>query len=159
MSTQRITRSASEKQRGELGNVDPIVETESECSGKNSDETIDAHAAAILLHCDVLQIEALARRGEIPGTKIGRGWIFLRTQLLAAIADKASLESAERRANHCAIRRVTLGGPPGEPDSPARLRGRPRKSAPRLPSLQEIRNQCPTRASEPDRIPADSHSA
>jgi len=37
---------------------------------------IDAEQAATLLQCSKCQVEMLAERGEVPGTKFGRGWIF-----------------------------------------------------------------------------------
>jgi excisionase family DNA binding protein len=63
----------------------------------NSDETIDARGAAELLHCDSTTVEDLARRGELPCTKVGRSWIFVRSDLLAYLAQRGRQEAEERR--------------------------------------------------------------
>lgn len=61
-------------------------------------ETMDADECAALLRCSVDQVEELARTGEIPGVKLGRGWLFVRADLLAYIAELARQQAAERRA-------------------------------------------------------------
>jgi len=61
-------------------------------------ETIDADDCAVLLHCSVDQVEEMARGGDIPGLKIGRGWLFVRADLLAFLAERARAEAQERRA-------------------------------------------------------------
>ena len=60
-------------------------------------DTIDSEQCAELLKCTPEQVEALARDGEIPGLKIGRGWLFIRADLLAYLAERARLEAQERR--------------------------------------------------------------
>ncbi|WP_415798351.1 helix-turn-helix domain-containing protein [Comamonas aquatilis] len=59
-------------------------------------DTINAKQCAELLFCDVTTIEALARKGELPGLKFGRGWVFFRTDLLLYLAERAR-QAAERR--------------------------------------------------------------
>jgi excisionase family DNA binding protein len=61
-------------------------------------ETIDSDECAALLRCTSEQVEELARAGEIPGLKIGRSWLFVRSDLLAYLAEKARREADERRA-------------------------------------------------------------
>ena len=61
-------------------------------------ETIDSAACAALLRCTSEQGEELARAGEIPGLKIGRSWLFVSSDLLAYLAEKARREADERRA-------------------------------------------------------------
>ena len=51
-----------------------------------------------MLRCTSEQVEELARAGEIPGLKIGRSWLFVRSDLLAYLAEKARREADERRA-------------------------------------------------------------
>ena len=60
-------------------------------------ETIDSEECAALLRCTSEQVEELARAGEIPGLKIGRSWLFVRSDLLAYLAEKARHEADERR--------------------------------------------------------------
>ena len=61
-------------------------------------ETIDSDECAKLMHCTSDHIEELARKGEIPALKIGRGWLFVRGDLLAYLSEKARAEALERRA-------------------------------------------------------------
>lgn len=61
-------------------------------------ETIGSDECAALLRCTSEQVEELARAGEIPGLKFGRGWLFVRSDLLAYLAEKARREADERRA-------------------------------------------------------------
>lgn len=62
-----------------------------------ANDVIDSHECAELLRCTPYQIEELARTGEIPGTQAGRSWIFVRTDLLEFLAQKARKEAEERR--------------------------------------------------------------
>lgn len=61
-------------------------------------ETIGSDECAALLRCTTEQVEELARAGEIPGLKFGRSWLFVRSDLLAYLAEKARREADERRA-------------------------------------------------------------
>lgn len=61
-------------------------------------DTIDADECAQLLRCTAGQVEEMARAGDIPGLKIGRGWLFVRADLLAFLAERARQEAADRRA-------------------------------------------------------------
>jgi hypothetical protein len=138
-----------------VGRVPASPATEESGFDRNADETIDVNAAAKLLHCDFEQVEFLARRGEIPATKIGRGWIFLRTQLINSIAERASNEARLRRASRPQDQLAPDGVAASKLAPCHRPRGRPRKHAPPLPSLNQLREISATRASEPDPIHAD----
>ena len=61
-------------------------------------DTIDADGCAELLRCTPDTVEEMARSGDIPGLKIGRGWLFVRLDLLSYLAEKARNEAADRRA-------------------------------------------------------------
>jgi len=61
-------------------------------------DTIDATQCAELLRCTVGQVMELARTGEIPGIKPGREWVFVRSDLLTYLAERARSEAQERRA-------------------------------------------------------------
>lgn len=63
-----------------------------------TDDTIDSEDCAKLLHCTPEQVEELARAGDIPGLKLGRSWLFVRSDLLAYLAEKAREEAQQRRA-------------------------------------------------------------
>ena len=67
------------------------------------DEVLDAREVADLLHMPISTALDLARRGIIPGHKLGRRWIFLRDEI------EARVRSAPNHSN----------GPAG-PEPPAR---------------------------------------
>lgn len=69
-------------------------------------DTIDAEQCAVLLRCTPEQVEELARAGDIPGLKIGRGWLFVRADLLVFLAQRARDEAADRRAKRAPGARV-----------------------------------------------------
>lgn len=64
--------------------------------------TLSAEACADLLCCSKTHLHRLARQGEIPGTKVGRGWVFLEVEVLAWLqaktAPKAPVVSRRRGA-------------------------------------------------------------
>ncbi|MBK6471318.1 MAG: helix-turn-helix domain-containing protein [Betaproteobacteria bacterium] len=64
----------------------------------NDDETIDSDTCSFLLHCEYKTVEDLARRGIIPGLKLGKSWMFLRSQVLEAARALAATEAKERVA-------------------------------------------------------------
>ena len=65
-------------------------------------DTIDADECAQLLKCTPEQVETLARDGDIPGLKIGRGWLFIRADLLVYLAERARAEAQARRERRAA---------------------------------------------------------
>ena len=89
-------------------------------------DTIDTEQCAELLHCKPDQVEELARTGEIPGLKLGRSWLFIRSDLLAYLAEKARSEAQDRRAKRqpaANVREISARArrrPP--PALPARIR-------------------------------------
>jgi len=86
-------------------------------------DTIDSDQCAELLKCTPEQVEALARDGDIPGLKIGRGWLFIRADLLAYLAERARAEAQERRQKRAA--------PAAEQASPSNVQPiKPRRRAP-----------------------------
>ncbi len=60
-------------------------------------DTLDIHQAAAMLHADEETVLALARSGELPGTKIGRPWVFLRTDVLDYLRAQVRSDTAQRR--------------------------------------------------------------
>ncbi len=57
-----------------------------------------SETAAAALHCTPERIEEAARTGELAGTKVGIGWLFLEEHLLEWLRARALSEAAERRA-------------------------------------------------------------
>lgn len=72
-----------------------------------TDETINTEQCAELLHCTEQRIEELTRSGALPGLKFGRGWIYVKADLLDYIADRARKEAEERRQDLNARKSVT----------------------------------------------------
>lgn len=106
----------------------------------NDDETIDAAAVALLLHCETKTVEALARSGALPATKFGKGWIFLRSQVLQAVARRAAEEAESRKP--AATRKpadFTVEAFSATQSDDRRGGRRARAPLPLLPSREEIR--------------------
>lgn len=61
-------------------------------------ETMSVEQVAQLLLCTPEKVEELARTGELPGMKFGRGWVFLRSTLLAHLERQSVAQQEERRA-------------------------------------------------------------
>ncbi|WP_409520579.1 helix-turn-helix domain-containing protein [Melaminivora sp.] len=61
-------------------------------------DTINADQCAALLQCTPETVEELTRKGELPGVKFGRGWIYVKSDLLAYLAEKGRREAEERRS-------------------------------------------------------------
>lgn len=89
-------------------------------------ETINAAQCAALLQCTETTVEELTRKGELPGIKIGRGWIYVKADLLNYLAEKARLEAQDRRDAATASQVAHTKGPTIKPR---------RKTPPALPSV------------------------
>jgi excisionase family DNA binding protein len=61
-------------------------------------DTMGADECAAMLRCTTDVLEDLARRGDIPGLKFGRSWVFFRLDLLAYLAEQAREEAKSRRS-------------------------------------------------------------
>lgn len=84
---------------------------------------LDVATVATLLRCAETTVEERARRGDLPGLKIGDSWVFPAGALTAALDQLALDQAAERR-------------------KPARASGqlvdikrKPKRTPPTLPSL------------------------
>ncbi len=67
----------------------------------SSDETLDVTEAAALLHAESETVMQFARRGELPGARIGKSWVFLRTDVLSFLRQRI-LSDTEERHRQCA---------------------------------------------------------
>lgn len=59
-------------------------------------ETIDLDAAAGMLFMQPASVRKKAARGEIPGAKVGRSWIFIKSDLLAHIRKLTETHQGEQ---------------------------------------------------------------
>jgi hypothetical protein len=58
---------------------------------------LDVSAVAALLRCAETTVEDRARRGELPGLKIGESWVFPAGALTQRLDELALEQAAERR--------------------------------------------------------------
>lgn len=100
------------------------------------DDSMDLPSVALYLGAKAETVAQLARKGELPGAQIGKGWIFLREDVLRFLREHITQETEERRAaqlkaqcepdydNHADVKAVVI----------ARVRNR-RRALPPLPEL------------------------
>ncbi|WP_420475252.1 helix-turn-helix domain-containing protein [Noviherbaspirillum sp. ST9] len=60
-------------------------------------ETLDVAEAAALLRAESETIMQLARKGALPGTRIGKSWVFLREDVIAFLKEQVTKDTEERR--------------------------------------------------------------
>lgn len=109
-------------------------------------ETVDIDEAAALMNAQTDTVQQIARRGELPGAKIGKAWVFMRADVLAYVQKKIDGDTAERRRNVRSS--ITMCNVVVQPP---RGRSKPRPVLPDLPSI--------TRGDPPNLILANSRSA
>ena len=66
-------------------------------------ETLDIAEAAALLRAEAETIMQLARKGVLPGTRIGKSWVFLREDVIAFLKEQISKDTEERRRRHASL--------------------------------------------------------
>jgi len=79
--------------------------------------TMSAEEAATLLHLNVKRIQGLAREGKLPAARVGRKWLFRRSELEALLGAPASapaglptMSISARNRLRGRIARLTLDG-------------------------------------------------
>ncbi len=79
-------------------------------------EYLTANEAASLLHLHVKRVQALARTGKLPGTRVGRKWLFHKEQLFARLGqggrprEEAEVEISARNQLRGRVTAISLGG-------------------------------------------------
>lgn len=84
-------------------------------------ETLNSEEASSLLKCSKSFACELARTGEIPAVHLGGQWLFIRSQILEYLLERARDEQALRRERGASIPSLIATN-----ETP-RSRGRPRK--------------------------------
>lgn len=97
-------------------------------------ETLGVAEAAALLRAEPETIMQLARKGALPGTRIGKSWVFLREDVIAFLKEQVTKDTDERRRRnaqtsaHAVVvatprksRRTVLPALPDLPPSPTKL--------------------------------------
>ncbi len=69
----------------------------------NVDETLGIEEAAALLRADAATVMQYARRGELPGTRIGKSWVFLREDILSFLRSQINRDTQERLAKRSTL--------------------------------------------------------
>jgi len=113
------------------------------------DEILTVDDLAKLFSCDKETAAARLTSGDLPGVKVGRGWIIPRQALFERLNQKALeeaaarreqqsviLEDAKRRGTKIRIRTETLSSTHPNIHLPKK-KGRKRREPPLLPSLTE----------------------
>jgi excisionase family DNA binding protein len=94
-------------------------------------ETLNAIQAAEVLFADAETVLELARKGVLPGTKIGKCWVFLREDVLSYLRSRVEQDTMARR-NELAAGPKPVGlqyEAPGD---------RRRRAPPALPMLHDM---------------------
>ena len=60
-------------------------------------ETLGVEEAAALLRAETSTVMQLARRGDLPGTRIGKSWVFLREDVIAFLRQQIASDTQDRR--------------------------------------------------------------
>lgn len=60
-------------------------------------EIIDVDGVADMLGCNPQTVMGYARTGELRGTQIGHGWIFIKADVFLFLRSKIDLETEERK--------------------------------------------------------------
>ena len=98
-------------------------------------ETLDIDEAAALLHAEPETVMQFARRGELPGTRIGKSWVFLREDVIAFLRQHILADTQARQLQ-------ATGGPIAVTVSPlakTRRRRLPELPAIHAPSVRETK--------------------
>jgi excisionase family DNA binding protein len=100
----------------------------------NSEPTLNLNEAAVMLCAEPETISKLARKGELPATQIGKGWVFLREDVLTFLKDRINKDTAERRKKYETPAQfvVALDRPTARAN---------RRVAPELPQLPRARSK------------------
>ncbi len=66
----------------------------------SNQETLGVSEAAAILLAENETVMQFARRGDLPGTRIGKSWVFIREDVLAFLRSRIAQDTLERRHHH-----------------------------------------------------------
>ena len=80
--------------------------------------------------------QEMAAKGDLPGCKIGRSWVFLEDDLVTYLREQVDIQRQERleRFSESANDSTEIESPPPKPETSRQRRGR-RKTPPQLPVI------------------------
>jgi excisionase family DNA binding protein len=64
-------------------------------------ETLNIKEVAAMLEAEPETVMQLARRGELPGTRIGKSWVFLLEDVLAFLRKRIAADTQARQQSIC----------------------------------------------------------
>ena len=77
-------------------------------------DILDARAAAVLLHLNLKRVQRLARAGRLPARRVGRKWLFLRSDLERLLGRTSSpdhgIELSARNQLRARVLAITTDG-------------------------------------------------
>ena len=86
--------------------------------------TYDADEAADMLKVHRSTVLELAESGKLPGTKVGRAWVFLVDDLVRWLREQIEADRRRRQGS--------------DPEAPRRTGGGRRREPPELPDLSRV---------------------
>ena len=92
----------------------------------HTDETLGVEEVVGLMRTETATVMQFARRGELPGTRIGNSWLFLREDVMAFLRTRIATDT-EARGRQTSNSILAVSVPP--------VRDGRRKAPPVLPSL------------------------
>jgi len=75
-------------------------------------ETLDVTEVAALLRAESETIMQLARKGELPGARIGKSWVFLREDVILFLKKQIAKDTDERRRQRASISHTAVAVAP-----------------------------------------------
>lgn len=97
--------------------------------------TLDLIECAAFLKIDRTTALALAGRGDLPGAKVGRAWVFLEDELAEWLRQQIAAQRRQRQAEATQYATIPLDSPTSVRPLARRSRRRP---LPELPDLKSI---------------------
>lgn len=100
------------------------------------EDTLDLEQCANFLNIDTSTAQKLAATGILPGAKIGKGWVFLRSDLVEYLRAEVRRQQRERQGKATVEQELKAAAErnPSMVMEPPRKRGREKRTLPDLSS-------------------------
>lgn len=140
MTYRAYNETKDKKAKGKTGAAVPLPESQPLVTGSIVEESLDITECAAFLKVSESYALELVGAGEIPGAKIGRAWVFLKSDLVEYLRRQIRLTTAEIKARaeiDERARRAKERHPPALPVvREAIMRPNPRRRVP--PTLPDV---------------------
>jgi len=101
----------------------------------NNQITYDIEGASKYLNVHSNTLQEMAAKGEIPAAKIGRGWVFLESELRKWLRKEIQEQTKRRKEEMTAKNRPAITVIPSEPVKRSNSRRNPKPALPDLPQF------------------------